>query len=83
MTMPDLPPIVITAPPDTLWLDAEQAARMISYKPRSFRETVATRPDFPKPVRIGGKGDPRWNAREIDEWMRAQRELTGGRKRAA
>jgi hypothetical protein len=78
-----LPPIVITVPADTLWLDAEGVGRMIGYEARVVRERLAGMPGFPQPVRIEGKGDRRWNAREVHEWMLAQRESRPGRKRAA
>jgi predicted DNA-binding transcriptional regulator AlpA len=63
-------------PTQILWLDAEGVGTMLGYEARIIRERIACRPDFPKPSRIGGKGNPRWNAAEIDEWMRQQRELT-------
>jgi predicted DNA-binding transcriptional regulator AlpA len=81
--MKTLPPIVMTVPADKLWLDGEQAARQIGYTTRVFMEKISVRPDFPKASRIDGTGFPRWNAAEIDAWMRAQRDKTGGRKRAA
>ena len=68
-------------PLDAIWLDAEGVGAMIGYDARIVRERIACKPDFPKPSRIGGNGRPRWNAAEIDAWMRAQRELTGGRPR--
>lgn len=68
-------------PLEALWLDADGVGVMIGYEARIVRERIACRPDFPKPSRIGGSGRPRWNAAEIDAWMRAQRELTGGRPR--
>lgn len=81
--MGDFPPIVITVPADSLWLDAEQAGRMLGYDGRMFREKIAIRPECPRPSRIGGTGHPRWNAKELHEWMLAERNKTGGRKRAA
>jgi predicted DNA-binding transcriptional regulator AlpA len=68
-------------PLDAIWLDAEGVGEMLGYEPRLVRERIACRPDFPKPSRIGGRGHARWNAAEVDAWMRAQRELTGGRPR--
>jgi predicted DNA-binding transcriptional regulator AlpA len=70
-------------PLSAVWLNAEGVGQMLNYEPRIIRERIACRPDFPKPSRIGGTGNPRWNAAEVDEWMRAQRELTGGRPRQA
>lgn len=71
----------MTVPRDILWLDAEGVGAMLSYEPRVIRERIACRPDFPRPVRIGHIGNPRWNAAEVDAWMRQQREATGGRPR--
>lgn len=56
------------------WLDAEGVGKMIGHTARQVRERIALRPDFPKPSRIGGTGHPRWNAGEIDRWMRRQRD---------
>lgn len=68
-------------PLDAIWLDAEGIGTMLGYDARIIRERIACRPDFPRPSRVGGTGHPRWNAAEVDAWMRAQRELTGGRPR--
>jgi predicted DNA-binding transcriptional regulator AlpA len=69
-------------PLNAIWLDADGVGKMLGYEARIIRERIACRPDFPKPVRLGGgRGHPRWNAAEVDAWMRAQRELTGGRPR--
>lgn len=61
-------------PLSATWLDAESVGAMLSLSARVVRERIALRPDFPKPVRIGGVGHPRWNAAEVDAWMRRQRE---------
>ena len=55
------------------WLDADAAGAMLGYKPRQFRERIACRPDFPKPMRLDGTGHPRWLASELIEWARKQR----------
>lgn len=59
--------------PHTTWLDAAGVGQMIGHTARQVRERIALRPDFPRPVRIGGTGHPRWNAAEVDAWMRRQR----------
>ena len=56
------------------WLSAEQVGQMIGHDARQVRERLALRPDFPRPARPGG-GHPRWNASEVDAWMRRQREI--------
>ena len=55
-------------------LDAEGVGQMIGHTARQVRERIALRSDFPKAVRIGGTGHPRWNAAEVDRWMRRQRD---------
>jgi len=62
------------------WLDAEGVAAMLCKSVRHFRERIAPRPDFPKPCREKGLG-VLWNAAEVDEWVRARRDATGGRPR--
>ena len=65
------------------WLDAKGVADLLSLGPRQVRERLALRPDFPKPLRIGGTGHPRWRSDEVLEWAERARQLTGGRSRAA
>lgn len=67
------PPAVAQLPLSATWLDAIGVGRMIGATPRQVRERIALRPDFPKAARIGGTGHPRWNAAEVDAWMRRQR----------
>lgn len=55
------------------WLDAAGVGRMIGVSGRQVRERFALRPDFPRASRPGGTGHPRWNAAEVDAWMRRQR----------
>ena len=56
------------------WLSAASVAALLDCEPRQVRERFALRPDFPRSVRPGGTGHPRWNAAEVDAWMRRQRE---------
>ena len=56
------------------WLSAEQVGQMIGHDARQVRERLALRADFPRAARVGGTGHPRWNAAEVDAWMRRQRE---------
>lgn len=67
-------------PLSAIWLDADGVAAQISVTPRQVRERLACRPDFPQAVREKGVG-LRWNAAEVDAWMRERREHTGGRPR--
>ena len=55
------------------WLSAASVAALLDCEPRQVRERFALRPDFPRSVRPGGTGHPRWNAAEVDAWMRRQR----------
>lgn len=70
----------MTLPLSAIWLDAAGVAAMLSTSDRQVRERIACRPDFPKACRTPGVGI-RWNAAEVDDWMRRQRERTGGRPR--
>lgn len=67
---------VMQLPLEATWLDAAGVGRMLGYEARIIRERIACRPDFPRPTRIGGKDNPRWNAAEVNAWMIAQGELT-------
>lgn len=33
---------------------------------------LAALPDFPRPARPGGTGQPRWLRSEVEQWMRSQ-----------
>lgn len=68
-------------PMEYRWLTAEQVGKMLGYETRVIRERIACQPGFPKPVRIGGIRNPRWNAAEVHQWMLEQRERTVGRPR--
>jgi predicted DNA-binding transcriptional regulator AlpA len=35
--------------------------------------TITARPDFPKPPKVGGVGQPRWVAAEVMAWWESQR----------
>lgn len=70
----------MTLPLSAIWLDAAGVGAMLSCTDRQVRERLACRPDFPRAVRERGVG-MRWNAAEVDDWMRKRRELTGGRPR--
>jgi len=56
-----------------IWLDAAGVAARISEERRYVLERLAPLPDFPKPSRPGGFGQPRWKASEVDEWMEKHR----------
>lgn len=53
------------------WMDADGIAAMLKFKPRYVSEKLASREDFPKPMRIDGTGHPRWRAVEIAQWARS------------
>ena len=61
-------------PLSAIWLDSEAIGRMLAYDARVVAEKIASRPDFPKPSRIGNKGKPRWRADEVAAWMEQWRE---------
>jgi hypothetical protein len=55
------------------WFDAETVAVMLDVKPRQLRERIVRLPGFPKPAKVGTL---RWNAAELDAWMRRQQANT-------
>lgn len=74
-------PVVIIVQADHLWLATEDAARLLGFTLRQFREDVATRPGFPAPLRVDGTGHPKWNAGELHAWAKAERDKHAGRPR--
>jgi predicted DNA-binding transcriptional regulator AlpA len=52
---------------DELMTPDEIAARL-KIERRSFLRTVATRPDFPAPVRLGQR-IVRWHAEQVEQWI--------------
>jgi predicted DNA-binding transcriptional regulator AlpA len=65
------------------WLSASAIGELLDMTPRQVRERIALRPDFPRPLRIGGVGHPRWREDEVQEWIERERQRTTGRERAA
>lgn len=61
--------IAATRATQAVWLDAAGVGARISETRRYVLERLAPLPDFPKPSRPGGFGQPRWKASEIDRWM--------------
>lgn len=55
------------------WLDADAVAAMLGMKVRQFRERTSKLPSFPKPMRPGGNGHPRWRSDEVARWAEQQR----------
>lgn len=66
-------------PLDSRWLDADGVGAMLGFAPRYVLEKLATRPDFPKPMRLDGSGHPRWLASEIHEFAKNQQSKAVGR----
>lgn len=62
-----------SAPQDLCWIDAERAAALLGFKPRYFLEKVSLREDFPTPMRIDGKGHPRWLLSEVVAWANSHK----------
>jgi predicted DNA-binding transcriptional regulator AlpA len=65
------------------WLDAASVGRLLCLSTRVVRERLALRADWPKPLRIGGVGHPRWRKDEVLEWAEKERQRNEGRARAA
>lgn len=55
------------------FLDAADIAALLSLKPAYVRERICTRPDFPTPMRVDGKGHPRWKGSEVLSWAETHR----------
>lgn len=62
------------------WLSADACAVYLGLRPgkggkpnrRGFLERIACRPDFPKPLDIGGQ-EKAWKKSEVDRWAEEQR----------
>ena len=69
--------IAIKSHPDALW-DTADVAEYLCTGSAEVRERLITRPGFPRPIRLptatGGKGHPKWYAREIIAWAATHRE---------
>lgn len=50
-----------------------EIAQLTSYKESSVRKIVA-QPDFPAPIRLWERADPRWPEDEVIEWLRMRRD---------
>jgi hypothetical protein len=57
-----------------LWSNAEIAA-YLKCEPRQVSERYSCLPGFPRAIRIGGKGHPRYRAAEVIGWAEGQREM--------
>lgn len=58
-------------------LNAEEAGQLLGYKPRTIREKLACRPDFPR--RCDHGGEPRWIAGALMKWRNDMSEARAGR----
>ena len=56
-----------------LWSNAEIAA-YLKCDPRQVSERYSGLPGFPRAIRIGGKGHPRYKAAEVIAWAEGQTE---------
>lgn len=65
------------------WLSADACAVYLGLKPtskglpnrRGFLERIACRPDFPRPLELGGQ-EKAWRKSEVDEWALEQRRVS-------
>ena len=55
-----------------LWSNAEIAA-YLKVDQRQVSERYSCLPGFPRAIRIGGKGHPRYRAAEVIEWVEGQK----------
>lgn len=56
-----------------LWSNAEIAA-YLKVDQRQVSERYSCLPGFPRAIRIGGKGHPRYKAADVIAWVEGQRE---------
>ena len=61
-------------PLESRWLDAEQAAALLGFSYKTFLQSIACLPGFPRALRIDGKGKPRWKASEVLTWAEQERD---------
>jgi predicted DNA-binding transcriptional regulator AlpA len=54
------------------WIDINGVAEFLGYSVEYMRSDVIVDPDFPRPLRKGGKGHPRWLRSEVQAWARSQ-----------
>lgn len=62
------------------WLDAAGVAALLTLSERYIVERLAPKPSFPRPLRCGGTGHPRWKAAEILAWAEQERSRGTGRR---
>jgi len=60
-------------------LSKKQVAELIGCHPRTVTRH-ASNGDFPAPIRLGGRGHPRWDIRDVQAWLTEQK---GERKPAS
>jgi len=52
-------------------LTPDEVAELLKVGRRVFIRTVSKQPDFPKPVRLGGRV-LRWHSEEIEQWAQGR-----------
>lgn len=63
-----------SVPAPMRWAGTEAVAAMFGFKSSYFLEHIAALPDFPRPLRVQGRGNPKWNVAEVDAWARKHRD---------
>lgn len=64
---------------------AEQCAAYFQIETKSFQNTYAPLPSFPRairPVTAAGRGHPRWIAQEVIDWWLSHRAETEAKRRS-
>jgi len=74
----------IALPLHVTWLTADAVGEMLGGRDgRQVRERIACTAEFPKALRINGRGHPLWRADEVAEWANRERERSLGRPRGS
>ncbi|HEX8590660.1 hypothetical protein [Pseudomonas sp.] len=60
------------------WVDCDGIGLILGFSKSYVQAKLVTLPDFPKPLRIGGNGHPRWSAQEVATWARQRRDDAPG-----
>lgn len=55
------------------WIGMTEIGDMLGYSVTHVAQRIVCLPDFPKPARVGGRGDPRWPIADVQAWMQSQR----------
>jgi predicted DNA-binding transcriptional regulator AlpA len=61
-------------PLESRWVDVDGIGAILGFSRNYVQNKITVRPDFPRPMRLGDKGHPRWSAQEIQAWAKLQQD---------